>query len=559
MTRGAIRTVVSVVGDLVGGQMTYPGDLKDWRESALVRRWHRRKSQGRIEELALSPGDLRTPEAGFLEELTSGSIGLAGRTLTFANGSPFRLPAPSATFARELHGFGWLRHLEASRDDAAEAVARKLMLDWVRAGGRAQSLACEPGVTARRVISWLAHNGIALNNAPLADYDAVMDALSEDVSWLERKTAALETGLDRLFCGLALLEAAICRELDAAAITRLETRFLDDLSRQFALDGVHLSRSPAAAIDLLLDLVPLRQLYAARRVAPPDVLTSMIEKMQLALARLRLGDGSIARFNGMGATVLEHVSVLLGGSGSGLGHGSAIMADAGYARLEAGKTIVLADAGGAPRDPWRAAAHAGMMSFEMSLGRAPLVSNGGVDVSGDAAAATAARATVNASTLVLGHQSSLPPSGGVDAGGTFDDGPGDGGSGAVTIEAHHAGYRGRFGLVHQRRLSLTQDGRRLDGSDRLAGSADRLAAGIPYAVHFRLHPSVRVDLEANGEVRLAAANGMRARFKAEQGITTVERATFLAGQTGPLPCMAIVVHARTSDADTIDWHIAVGV
>src|SRR5690606_23000834 len=132
--------------------------------------------------------------------------------------------------------------------------------------------------------------------------------------------SALDIGLDRLLCGLALLEGAICRELDAAAIARLESRFLDDLSRQFALDGVHLSRSPAVAIDLLLDLVPLRRLYAARRVAPPAVLSSTIETMQLALARLRLGDGSIARFNGMGATVLEHVAVLLGGSGSGLGH-----------------------------------------------------------------------------------------------------------------------------------------------------------------------------------------------------------------------------------------------
>lgn len=539
--------------------MTYPGDPKDWREPALVRRWHRRKSQGRIEELTLSPGDLRTPEVGFLEELTSGSIGLAGRTLTFADGSPFRLPAPSARFARELHGFGWLRHLEANRDAAAEVAARELMLDWVRAGGRAQSLACEPAVTARRVISWLAHNGVALNNAPLADYDAVMDALSEDVSWLERKTAALDTGLDRLSCGLALLEAAICRQLDAASVAKLETRFLDDLSRQFALDGVHLSRSPAAAIDLLLDLVPLRQLYAARRAAPPEALTSMIEKMQLALARLRLGDGSIARFNGMGGTVLEHVSVLLGGSGSDLGHGSAIMGDAGYARLEGGKTIVLADVGSTPRDPWRAAAHAGMLSFEMSLGRAPLVANGGVDCSDDAAAAAAARATVNASTLVLGHQSSLPLTGSVDAGGKFEDGLGDESAGAIAVEAHHAGYRSRFGLVHQRRLALTPDGRRLDGSDRLAGSAERLAAGTPYAVYFRLHPSVRVDLDASGEVRLAAANGMRARYKAEQGITAIERATFLAGQTGPIPCMAIVVHARTSVTDTIDWHIAVGV
>ena len=527
--------------------MTYPGDMKNWREPALLRRWHKRIAMGRIEELVLAPGDLRTPEVGFLEEVLSGSIGLVGETLAFGDDSPFEAIVPSRSYARELHGFGWLRHFQANRADEVEAVALRLIMSWIAAGGRAQAVACEPIVTARRVLSWLAHGNIALQNAPLSQYDAIMDALAEDVSWLERKTSSLAGGIERLFCELGLLEAAMSRGLDAKAIGRYEAQFFEDLLRQFKADGLHVSRSPAASIDLLLDLVPLRQLYAARHVPAPDALTHGIERMLLALARLRLGDGAIARFHGMGATALEQVAVLLGGHGSSLGHGTAVMADAGYARLEAGKTILVADVGAPPPTPGRPAKSV-PLAFELSLGRALLVCNGGEGTSD-------IRSVASLSTLVLGNEAAPTPiSHAVDAGGTFSET-----EEAVTLEAFHDGYRAATGLVHQRRLTLSKDGRRLDGRDRLAGKVERLAAGLPYRVRFRLHPSVRVDLDPNGEVRLAAANGMRARFKAEHGAVSIEPATFHAAVTKAQPCMAIVVHARTDEIDTIDWHITVGV
>ena len=528
--------------------MTYPGDMKNWREPALLRRWHKRIAMGRIEELVLAPGDLRTPEAGFLEEVQSGSIGLVGETLMFGNGSPFGAIAPSRTYARELHGFGWLRHFQANRADEVEAVALRLMTSWITAGGRAQTVACEPMVTARRVLSWLAHGNIALQNAPLPQYDAIMDALAEDLSWLERKTSSLTPGIERLFCELALLEAAMCRGFDAKIIARYEGLFFEDLARQFKADGLHTSRSPAASIELLLDLVPLRQMYAARHVPAPDALTNGIERMLLALARLRLGDGAVARFHGMGATVLEQVAVLLGGSGSSLGHGTAVMADAGYARLEAGKAILVADVGAPPPSLGRPNVATIPLAFELSLGRALLICNGG-----DSASTPHSPASL--STLVLGNEASPTPiSEVVDAGGTFSES-----DEAVTLEAFHDGYRAATGLVHQRRLILAKDGRRLDGRDRLAGQVERLSACLPYRLRFRLHPSVRVDLDPNGEVRLAAANGMRARFKAEQGAVSIEPATFHAALTKPQASMAIVVHARSDEIDTIDWHIAVGV
>ena len=43
-------------------------------------------------------------------------------------------------------------------------------------------------------------------------------------------------------------------------------RLVDELERQILPDGGHISRNPGALIELLLDLLPLRQAFAARNV-----------------------------------------------------------------------------------------------------------------------------------------------------------------------------------------------------------------------------------------------------------------------------------------------------
>ena len=49
-----------------------------------------------------------------------------------------------------------------------------------------------------------------------------------------------------------------------------------------------------ALIELLLDLLPLRQCYIARDWPPPDALTLAIDRMMPAIRFFRLGDGNLA-------------------------------------------------------------------------------------------------------------------------------------------------------------------------------------------------------------------------------------------------------------------------
>src|SRR5690606_38786153 len=140
-----------------------------------------------------------------------------------------------------------------------------------------------------------------------------------------------------------------------------------------------------------------------------------------------------------------------------------------------------ADVGPPPPLEYAGTAHAGSLSFEMSVGRQLLLVNGGAPGSADAEWLHRARATVSHNTLCLGEKSSSKlvrhPSLTVLAGAhpirypdvvncEVSDSPGF----HASISAHHDGYARRFGLLHQRLLTLSADGRCLTGTDRISGA-----------------------------------------------------------------------------------------
>src|SRR5207245_10086752 len=88
-------------------------------------------------------------------------------------------------------------------------------------------------------------------------------------------------------------------------------RLSDELQRQILPDGGHISRNPGALIELLIDLLPLRQTFAARNIAPPPALLNAIDRMMPMVPFFRHGDGSIVLFDGMSGTPSDLLAPLL--------------------------------------------------------------------------------------------------------------------------------------------------------------------------------------------------------------------------------------------------------
>ena len=232
-----------------------------------------------------------------------------------------------------------------------------------------------------------------------------MQALAREARFLWCMLNARQVyGSDRISCAIALLEFAACADTGAAIVQRAQQMLADELNRQITSDGAHISRNTQATLNLLLDLLPLRQVFAARGLPLGETISRAIDRMMPFLRMMQHGDGSVALFNGSGETALGQLaSVLAYEDTRGVAPLNAPYA--GYQRLEAHEALILIDAGAPPPIEFSAHAHAGCLSFEFSLGVERIVVNSGSPSAQQYNLRGLARETSAHSTLMLDDRS----------------------------------------------------------------------------------------------------------------------------------------------------------
>jgi uncharacterized heparinase superfamily protein len=525
----------------------------------------RRRREKAAEELLLAPPILRTADASFLSEFAADNFGLAGSVAVLRGRSPFQIEPPNLEWERELHGFGWLHHLDVARSADVEAAARDLVREWIATSKRGARPAWAPEVVARRVISWMAHAALLLDGADKRPYGSIMRSLDEQVRFLSGAWRDAPDGYPRLLALIALVSADLCIAERDAQLAHSLPLLSAELRRQILPDGSHIDRNPATLIELILELLPLRQCFAARGLAPDPALIDAIGRLAPMLRTLMLGDGLVTRFNGVGfigrdalATALAYdAKPALGPSGS---------KPSGYVRLERGATIVIADMGSPPPLEMSGTACAGCLAFEMSVGPDLLLANAGRPMAYDLRLRALARGTASHNTLCLNEQSSstlvrnprleqrigavpIQHPDAVTCEVSED-------MGGITVEATHDGYAARFKVNHTRRLSLDATGTILEGIDTLSSikGDQRFAWDLPFAIHFRLHPDAEASIgQAPEMVDLALDTGEHWRMSVSGAAISIEDGLYFADVGGTQPCQQIVLRAVCGGAAEVHW------
>jgi uncharacterized heparinase superfamily protein len=428
-----------------------------------------------------------------------------------------RLPISSFDFSasahhapgveRVVHSFAWLADLAActARADGA-AVAERIAGLWLHGhGAPGKGPAWEAELAGLRLVAWLVHAPLMLGGGDKALKARLLSAIAETAGWLDKRAPKEPAGLGQVAAWAGVVAAGLL--LPHGKPRRLfgEAGLVTALGDMVGEDGGVLSRCPAAQLDAIRLLTDLLACYEAAEVAPPPALAVMRELLVPPLLALRHSDGALGSWQGQGAIAADRVGAVIEASGVRT-RPLAAAQGWGYSRIKAGETLLQFDTAPPPRSKHARTGCASTLAFELSDGPQRIIVNcGGAALAGGQVPARIGqglRATAAFSTLVLDNANSTAVllhgklGKGVETV-EFDrrqiarprhrD--------ATRIEAAHNGYASRFGLTHQRILTLSGDGTELAGEDILIPVSRNGKRGkIGFAIRFHLGRGVEVQL-----------------------------------------------------------------
>jgi uncharacterized heparinase superfamily protein len=521
--------------------------------------------------LLFAPQDLRTGDPTVAGDIYAGFFAFAGRSVSTGGQSPFDLTPPSRAWGEALYGFGWLRHLRAAGTALAQANARSLVNEFITRSRANQRLARETHVLARRLISFTSQSPLILEGSDRSFYNRFLRALGRATRELERASRTHPVPHRRLMAAIAICYVGLCSEGLEGPLRRATRLLVRELDAQILPDGGHASRNPRVLIELLFDLLPLRQIFASRGVDVPEELLNAIDRMLPMVRMFRHGDGTLSHFNGMGVTAAGDLATLLiydDLRSEPIHHAP----HSGYERLEAGGTLLIADVGGVPPVEHTAEIGAGCLSFEFSSGAQRIVVNCGLPRHPNETIVQAARATAAHSTATLGDTSStgiLEIEGGwlrrrlaawlgrrlglvalLGPKVRAERGEQDR---ATTLTASHDGYEARFGIAHERRWRLSADGARLEGEDLFRRGTRRAGTGAA-VIRFHLAPGIKASRTQEGRVvMLGLPNRETWQFEVSPGIAEVEDSMYFSAPDGARRTEQIVVAVDPADTPEVRW------
>ncbi len=499
------------------------------------------------------------PRDHVIGDRARGDVLLAGR-LKLGNGEvalteiDFAAVGTHGPLAREVQSFAWLRDLaaSASRDKGArlaEAIAGR----WLIAHGTRVDEAWAPELWGERILYWTAYAPYILSSRDAGYRSALLNTLARGAKHLDATADKAPPGLPRITAWAGALVASLTVQGALSRLSRSESGLMRSLAAAQFEDGGLMSRNPQEQMLLVDRLGLVRAAYSAAKQTQPEALENSAAAALAALHGVTMGDNALSSWQGGNPGDPARLAALV--EGCGLRARPLRQARGwGYQRLSALGTIIVVDAAPPPPPRMATAGCASTLALEMSDGGQRLVVNCGgpgpvpTDLSDELVQAL--RSTAAHSTLVLDDTNStaILPDGSLGKGVADVAIERSEDNDCSRIEASHDGYVKGFGLIHQRRLSLGNDGKEVRGEDRLvAKGRRRIREAARYAIRFHLAPGVEATVTADGMgAILRSAGAPPWNFRCRGAMLQIEDSLFIDGHAQPVPTLQLVVVGEIS-------------
>jgi uncharacterized heparinase superfamily protein len=463
------------------------------------------------EEIIGTLGDFRPADRETVREMMAGRYLLASRLVDTDGASPFAITGELPAWSEELRSFAWLRHFRASTDPGERSFARTLALDWIAREGRFGRRSWTPRLTAWRVLNWLRHYNLLIDNATPEQARTIVRALGMQIQSMRVRSRLIGDPADRLLVAIALAAVALCDNRADSQPGPALRRLQKLLAATIDGDGLNRTRSARVQLELLIELETLRQVLLHDREDDAEAFDEMVERMHRAFDAVSLSTGEPAFFHGTGQLPHDLVVALQAQTKSRF-RSSAIAG--GYGRLVAGRSVVVADGGLVPAPAYAGELYASPLAFEFSHGPELVVGNCGPAPAELAADGFVFRQGIAHSTITVDGKSALriarrgPMAGRARAPGRanlVEPGEED-----DQLVLRTTGYQQRYGVTIERHLTLMSEGRTLVGQDHLTVQRPRPKSHA--AARFHLAVGATIVSQRQDLLHIELASGARWTF-----------------------------------------------
>jgi uncharacterized heparinase superfamily protein len=406
-----------------------------------------------------------------------------------------------------LYNLHYFEGLLAPAGEGGAALHRSWVQRWIEQNPPGLGNGWEPYPLSLRIVNWIKWLLAGEPADPL-----LLHSLAVQVRFLRQRLEHHLLGNHLFENAKALVFAGHFFAGDEAEGWRRtgEAILREQLAEQLLADGGHFERSPmyhALLLEGLLDLHNLQGVYEDAGTSP---WLAPATRMRDWLPLLCHGDGGIAFFNDAAFGIacdwpaLRAYAQRLGLPPAPETLPNLWLGESGYARLQSGELLLLADVAPVGPDYLPGHAHADTLSFECSIGAQRLFVNSGTSTYEIGELRQRQRGTAAHNTLSVDGADSSEVWAGFRVARRANvrvlERPE---AGSPSLQASHDGYRRLSGApVHRRRWRL--QAQCLEIEDEVSGRGEHQVE-----CHFHLHPSVQAD-GIEGHKLLLRATGGRA-------------------------------------------------
>ena len=454
------------------------------------------------------PGD---PALG--DNIYHGHFDLRGKKVFFSENPFQKNKKAERDWLDELHSFSWLRHLKAKSGSLARKQARYLIKNWVQNNKNWNEKSWEPYVLAKRISAWLTNIDFLLaekdDEFSLLLRRNLLKQIKHLISITSKKYFKFFQDNPHTFKHdirkISIVKGLILGQISFGYEQTKYKNSLDLLEEaiksNFNNEGVHKTRSPSTQLQVLSDLVTIRESFIMGNKNVPETLEKNIKRIAHSLRFFRSLDGSFATFNGSkkeNKTVID--KILNVADGKARARGPTSLFESGFERLTKSNVCVFIDTLSKNEYTCAKSPH----SIEISIGKERLIGSCGATNGKSSEWKKVLLSNSANSTLTIDETNAFT---GQDKKQYFSS-KRYVKNGFDVVECIHHGYLKRFSCICSRTVELEKNGKSIAILDTI--HSDKLNT---FFIRLHFSPSVKISLSIDKNSALITTKDQGLLFK----------------------------------------------